>query len=241
MLTRRELLKLVPVLALLLGASGCRLKPAKTATASEEPSIVKLPQPKYDSQFSLEKAVLKRRSIRSYAGKALALDDISQLLWAAQGITYASSLRTAPSAGATYPLQIYLVAGSVTDLSPGIYKYDNQAHALTLLANGDQREELAEAALGQSWVVESAMSIVITAVYERTTRRYGERGERYVHMEAGHVSQNIYLQAAALGLGTVAVGAFDDASVIRLLRLLPSEEPLYIMPVGKLTQENQIE
>jgi SagB-type dehydrogenase family enzyme len=197
---------------------------------------MKLPEPRPDSAFSLEKALYTRRSVRGYSPDAVSLADVSQLLWAAQGIRDHYGSRTAPSAGATYPLEVYLVAGNVTDLPAGIYKYDCQSHALNLLDRGDRRDELAKTTRGQSFIAEAALCIIITAVSERTLRRYPELGERYIHMEAGHVSQNIYLQAVALGLGALAVGAFDGASVLRLLWLMPHEEPLYIMPVGKPAQ-----
>jgi len=241
MLTRREWLKLVSTIALLLGIGACRPEQTTVSTAEMETDTMKLPEPKRDGTFPLEKAISQRRSVRGYAPDAVSLEDVSQLLWAAQGITHDNVFRAAPSAGATYPLEMYLVAGNVAGLLSGIYKYDLQGHALTLLSDGDRRAELAKTTRGQSWVAEAALSIIITAVYERTARRYGELGERYVHMEAGHASQNIYLQAAALGLGTVAVGAFDGAGIIRLLWLLPSEEPLYIMPVGKPAQGDKVD
>ncbi len=143
-------------------------------------------------------------------------------------------LRAAPSAGATYPLEVYAVVknGGVEGLDAGVYHYQPEDHSLGLLRNGDLSEELASACLGQGWVREAPLNIVITAVYARTTRRYGTRGERYVHMEVGHVGQNIYLQATAMGLGTVAVGAFYDDEVRKVLGVSEEERPLYVMPVG---------
>jgi len=154
-------------------------------------------------------------------------------LWAAQGITDPRGLRTAPSAGALYPLEVYVVAGDVVDLSAGVYKYDPHNHELLKVLADDIRAELARAALNQAWVKEAAINIVFTAVYERTTVKYGERGVRYVHIEAGHAAQNLCLQATAMDLGIVTVGAFHDEQVKEVLNLPDDEQPLYIIPVGK--------
>jgi SagB-type dehydrogenase family enzyme len=143
-------------------------------------------------------------------------------------------LRTAPSAGALYPLTVSLVVGNVSRLSQGIYTYQPQKHALVRVIEGDKRAELSAAALDQSWVQESAVVMVLSAIYERTTARYGERGIRYVHIEVGHTAQNIQLQAVALKLGTVVVGAFDDRQVQRIMQMTPREVPLSLIPVGRL-------
>jgi SagB-type dehydrogenase family enzyme len=198
-------------------------------------NVINLPEPKTKGEMSVEEALLKRRSIREYTSQPLNLEQISQLLWAAQGITEPRlGFRTAPSAGATYPLEIYLVVGEkgVEKLEAGIYKYNPHEHSIILLLKGDFRKELMGAGLGQTWIGEAPINIVIVAIYERTTSRYGERGIRYVHMEAGHVGQNIYLQATALKLGTVVIGAFYDEEVQKVLNLPKEEKPLYIMPVG---------
>jgi SagB-type dehydrogenase family enzyme len=196
--------------------------------------MIKLPQPKYDSQFSIEKTLLERRSVRNYKDEALTLAEVSQLLWAAQGITdKANGLRTAPSAGALYPLETYLVAGKVTGLPSGLYKYKPRGHELEKIADGDKRAELSKAALGQSSVKEAPVVIALSAVYARITGKYGDRGIRYTDMETGHVGENVALQAVALGLGTVMVGAFNDDAVKKVLGLPAEEEPLYLIPVGK--------
>jgi len=208
-------------------------KPVTKKATPAEPQTVKLPKPRYDSDVSIEQTLLRRRSIRDYTGEPLELWEVGQLLWAAQGITADWGGRTAPSAGATYPLETYLVVGEVKGLGKGVYKYDPHRHELSKVLDGDKRAELARAALRQDWVREGAVDIVFTAVYERTTRRYGERGIRYVHMEVGHAAQNVYLQAVALNLGTVVVGAFYDDQVKRILDLPQGEHPLYIMPVGR--------
>ncbi len=197
----------------------------------QEVKTVTLPTPKYESNFSVEEALESRRSIRAYKSEPLTLQHLSQLLWAAQGITYANTYRTAPSAGALYPLEIYLVAGDVVDLSPGVYKYHPDGHKMTLQVEGDKRKAVAKAALFQNWMSKAPVMVVITAVYRRTSKKYGKRGDRYVHIEVGHVAQNIYLQAGALNLGTVIVGAYSDQIVKNILNL-QEEQPLAIMPIG---------
>ena len=173
-----------------------------------------------------------RRSIREYSDLPLTIEHISQLLWAGQGITADWGGRTAPSAGATYPLELYIVVGSVEGLTPGVYVYDPQDHSIRRTLEGDVRKNLSEAAVGQRWVEEAPACIVITGVYERTTGKYGERGIKYVWVEAGCATQNIYLHCAALGLGTVSVGAFYDDQAVQILGLSDDHRPLIIMPVG---------
>jgi len=204
-----------------------------TEPSFKEGTTIKLPEPRYDSDVSLEQSLLQRRSTRSYTGESLTLTEVSQLLWATQGITDDRGFRTAPSAGGLYPLEVYIVAGNVENLAPGIYKYEPGLRELIPIIAGDRRSELADAALGQSWVKEGAIVIVFTAVYERTTGKYGEQGIRYVHIELGHAAQNLCLQATAMGLGVVTVGAFHDEQVVELLNLPGDEQPLYIIPVGR--------
>jgi SagB-type dehydrogenase family enzyme len=195
---------------------------------------IKLPEPKYNSNVSIEKALFERRSVREYKDRPLTLAEISQLLWASEGITdLRRGFRTAPSAGALYPLEVYVVAGNVDNLPDGIYKYKPHGHELVKVVKGDKRAEMCAAALGQPCVKNNAAVIVFSAVYERTTRKYGERGIRYVHMEVGHAAQNIYLQSVSLNLGTLVVGAFDDRAVKRVINMQDEEQPLCIMPVGK--------
>lgn len=194
---------------------------------------LELPEPRYDSDVSIEETLLKRRSIREYTGEPLTLQEISQLLWAAQGITHPRGFRTAPSAGALYPLEVYVVVGDVENLREGVYRYKPHEHGLVIVIDGDKRAELAKAAIRQAWVKEAAMCVVITAVYERTTVKYGDRGVRYVHIEVGHAAQNICLQATAMDLGIVTVGAFYDDQVREVLNLPEKEQPLYIIPIGK--------
>ncbi len=192
-----------------------------------------LPEPRRSGSWSVEGALGERRSVREYAPTPLTRAELGQLLWAAQGITGPDGGRPAPSAGALYPLEVYVAAGAVEDLPSGVYRYEPRRHALALVAEGDRRAGLAAAALGQECVEEGAAVIALAAVYRRTTGKYGERGTRYVHMEVGHAAQNVYLQAVALGLGTVVVGAFDDRDVKRVLGMGAREEPLCLMPVGR--------
>ena len=199
----------------------------------EDKMIIKLPEPHYDSDVSIEQSLRQRRSTRDYTNSPLKLHEVSQLLWATQGTTDPRGFRTAPSAGALYPLELYVVAGNVENLAPGIYKYDPEEHEIILVMEGDKRVDLAVAALSQAWVKDGALTIVIAAVYERTTVKYGERGIRYVHIEVGHAAQNLCLQATAMDLGVVTVGAFNDERVSELLNLPDNEKPLYIVPIGR--------
>jgi len=165
--------------------------------------------------------------VRSFDDQRLTPGELAQLLWAAQGITSPSGLRTAPSAGALYPLEVYVV------VPDGAYRYEAQGHRLIPQVEGDMRPALAAAALGQSSVASAPAVIVIAAVYARTAERYGtERSPRYVHLEAGHAAQNVLLQAVALGLGAVPVGAFDDERLKAILTLPTDQQPLYLIPVG---------
>ncbi len=207
--------------------------PASASVTARSGDTLSLPLPRQDSGFSLERALHERRSVREFGKAALTQAEVSQLLWAAQGITSHDGLRTAPSAGALYPLELYLVVGMVRDLDPGVYKYTPSGHKLMKIIAGDQRHKLASAAHGQDSVADAAAVLVFTAVERRTTRKYGSRGVRYVHIEIGHASQNVFLQAMALGLGTVVVGAFEDDRVGELLNLPQGEAPLYLMPLGR--------
>lgn len=194
---------------------------------------IKLPEPRYESGTSVEEALSQRRSIRTYSDSALTLEEVSQLLWAAQGITAEWGGRTAPSAGALYPLEVYVVVGDIEGVDKGVYRYRPGDHELEKVKDGDARAALADAALGQTFIGDAAIDIVFTAVYARTTVKYGERGIRYVHMEAGHAAENVYLQAGALDLGTVTIGAFYDSEVREVMNISGQETPLYIMPVGR--------
>ncbi|MFO7890579.1 MAG: SagB/ThcOx family dehydrogenase [bacterium] len=190
-----------------------------------------LPPPESEKGVSVEKALSKRRSVRDYTEQTLDLQQISQLLWSAQGITSDRGGRTAPSAGATYPLEIYLVVNKSEMLTAGVYHYDNKNHSIQLVKKGSWGKKLSQASLGQASIEQAPVDIIITAVVQRTAERYGKRAERYVYMEAGHVSQNIYLQAESLGLGTVVIGAFHDNQVQKVMGI--EEEVMSIMPIGR--------
>ena len=207
--------------------------PVANSASDNAQEPIKLPEPIYDSKTSVEKALRDRRSIRQYRNLPITLQDLSQLLWAAQGISGTGGRRTSPSAGALYPLELCVVAGNVTGLSVGVYSYDPHKHELSRVLDSDKRAELSKAALGQSSINKAAAILVISAVYERVTGKYRERGIRYVHMEAGHAAENVFLQAVSLDLGTVVIGAFRDEEVRAVLHLRGQEQPLYLMPIGK--------
>ena len=203
------------------------------ATAMEIEQRIPLPTAESDQEMSVREALKQRRSTRVFSRDGLVLEDVSQLLWAAQGITSRRGYRAAPSAGALYPLELYVVAGDVAGLSPGVYRYRPKKHDLVLVASGDLRKPLASAALAQDWVRRAPAVLLITGVYQRTMAKYGQRGRRYVQMEVGPAAQNVYLQATANGLGTVMVGAFDEEQVQKVLSLPADHEPLGLMPIGK--------
>lgn len=196
---------------------------------------VKLPPPREQGEMSLEETIYRRRSVREYKVESLSISQISQVLWAAQGLTDTQGLRAIPSAGATYPLEVYILIGrdGVEGLEPGIYHYNVVKHSLNLHKEGDLRRELAVAALEQEFIAGAPVNMVICAIFERTFRYYGRRAERYVHMEVGHAGENVSLQAVALGLATVMVGAFDDERVSAMMDLAKEIKPLYIIPLGK--------
>jgi len=188
--------------------------------------IITLAKPNQSGSMPLERAIAARRSRRDFLPRSLALEQIGQLAWAAQGLDANSGYRTAPSAGATYPLGLFAVTGD------GLFRYLPAKHALEKLMDQDLRAELSTAAWGQGFVEVAPLTLVFAAEFSRTTNHYGKRGIRYVYMEAGHAAQNVHLQAEVLGLGSVAVGAFDDSSVSKVLSLPKNLEPIYIVTVG---------
>lgn len=196
-------------------------------------STIDLPDPVKDGQMSLEEALTLRRSIRSYTEDPLTISEVSQLLWSAQGVTNERGFRTAPSAGATFPLEMFMLASNVEGLEKGLYQYHPDDHQLEFVREADLAEPLYRASLSQSMILDGAIVLIFGAEFERTTQRYGERGERYVYNEIGHASQNVHLQAAALDLGTVVIGAYDDDEVEAILDLGDQYRVLYLMPVGK--------
>ena len=205
----------------------------ETMSPANPPKIIPLPEPRTAGDVSVEQALRERRSVRSYKADPLDLTEISQILWSAQGITSTRGFRTAPSAGALYPLELYVIVGNVKNLPPAIYKYTPRDHALIEIASGDKRSQLSRAALRQSSIRKAPAVFLICAVYERVTGKYGQRGIRYVHMEVGHAAQNVCLQTIALGLNTAVIGAFRDGEVKTITNLASDEQPLYFVPIGR--------
>jgi SagB-type dehydrogenase family enzyme len=196
---------------------------------------MKLLPPEIDGTVSVERAINQRRTIRSFTSGSLDLSHLSQLLWSAQGITGSSGFkRAAPSAGALYPMDIYAVVGrkGVEQIEAGVYHYEPHGHRLSHMQKDDQRDRVAKASLSQIWMASAPLNIVITAEYSRITVKYKERGIRYAMIEAGHIAQNLFLQAEALGLKASVVGAFHDNELIEILKIPRTHEPLLIMPIG---------
>jgi SagB-type dehydrogenase family enzyme len=222
----------IAVAAALVLIAGCgsadSAGPAGSGTLPAPLEILDLPAPSTDGGLPLDEAIASRRSHRDFAPDPLSTAELSQLLWAAQGITQRGGAgRASPSAGGTYPLELFVVAGD------GVSHYLPDGHRLEVLGGADLREPLGEAAVGQQHVADAAAVIVMAAIFSRTEERYGERAERYVHMEAGHAAQNVLLEAVSLGLGAVPVGAFGDDDVAELLGLPADHEPLYLIAVGR--------
>lgn len=199
----------------------------------ERADAIPLPGPHRTGRASVEAVLGERRSVREFEGGPLDQDELSQLLWAAQGVTAPDGGRAAPSAGALYPLEIYAVVGRVSGLEAGVYRYEPDGHRIALVAEGDRRRALARAARDQDFLADAPVTIAIAAVDRRTAGRYGARAALYVPFEAGCASENAALQGVALGLGTCVVGAFEDDSVAELLGLRRGERPLALMPFGR--------
>jgi SagB-type dehydrogenase family enzyme len=214
----------IAVIALLVSMPACTVQ-AQT--------VVQLPDPETSGTVSLEETLQSRRSVRSLDGDAMmSLEELSQVLWSAQGITSGRRLRTAPSAGALYPFTLYLVAERVESVDPGIYIYDPSSSTLELHSEGEFLADVSSASLNQRWITGASVVVALVADYSVITNVYGDRGVMYTHMEAGHISQNIYLQCESLGLGTCAVGAFDEDELDVILGVPGSDTTLYLMPVG---------
>jgi SagB-type dehydrogenase family enzyme len=197
-------------------------------------NLIKLPAADKSGGMSLNEALNMRRSARSYEQSPLNIGQVSQLLWSAQGINNDNGFRTSPSAGATFPLEIFVMSNNIAGLEKGIYHFNPFENTLELVRPGNFSSELMRASLSQAMITDAALVMIFAAVFERTTRRYDERGIRYVYNEVGHASQNVHLQAAALNLGTVVIGAFVDEDVEAVLNLGDDLRVLYMMPVGVL-------
>lgn len=215
------------VLATLLSL-GCAGEGVDDASAdrSPPPDLRPLPPPVTTGDTALEAAIESRRSVRDLVGPPLSDEQLGQLLWAAQGITDTTGLRAAPSAGATYPLEVYAVT------RVGVARYDPARHGLVGHLDGDRRAAVMAATGGQAWVADAPLIVVLAAVEARTAQRYGDRAHRFVLLEVGHAAQNLLLQATALGLAGTPVGAFDDRELARALALPEDEAPLYLVPIG---------
>ena len=215
-------------LCILIGSPGLSAETSKEKAVVSQ--IVKLPAPSLKGTMSLEQALSERRSIRSYTNDPLTLAEVSQLLWAAQGITDSKTgHRTAPSAMASYPLELYLAAANVKDLPAGLYQYQPKEHQLVLVKEGDVRADLSV----QPSVNQAPAVFLFTGNYEKVGTRFGDRGKLFVHLEAGHAAQNLCLQAMALHLGTVTVGGFDPDILKKAISLPDKEEAIYLLPVGR--------
>jgi SagB-type dehydrogenase family enzyme len=238
--TRREILKkltnyLVAIFLMPFFSIKKAMAGKADGTTGRKERQMNLPKPRLKGEVSVEQAIKHRRTIRSYLSKSLTLGHLSQIFWAGQGITGDRGYkRSAPSGGALYPMDIYAIVGDngVKGLKAAIYHYDPHKHAALLITEGDFRKDVARSSLSQMWMAEAHLNLVITSEYSRITSNYGTRGERYAMIEAGHIAQNIFLQAEALGLRAGIVGAFDDEDVNRIMKINRSHEPLLILPVG---------
>ena len=219
--------------ALLLAQTAVAPGRCESMLPASPTQMIQLPDPRTEGDIAVETALQKRRSVRSYKNEPLDLAEISQLLWSAQGVTHPRGFRTAPSAGALYPLELYVIAGRIENLPPAIYRYSPHQHALMSIVSGDKRTELSRAALRQGAIRKAPAVLLFCAVYERTTGKYGQRGIRYVHMEVGHAAQNVCLQAIALRLHTAVIGAFHDEAVKEVAHLPVNEQPLYFVTIGR--------
>jgi SagB-type dehydrogenase family enzyme len=207
----------------------------QTATKSAPqppPPSIELPEPLRAGRVSVEEAIAARRSTRSFGRRSLSLAEVGELLWAAQGITRADGHRAAPSAGALYPLSVHLVAERLEGAGAGAYAYEPAQRRLREVARGSLLARLVAAAPGQDWIADAAAALVVSAADEKLSARFGARAARFAHLEAGHAVENAHLEATALGLASVVVGAFDDDAVARLVRLGSGEEPLCLLIVG---------
>lgn len=239
---------LIVLCSLSIAVSAGSQELPKENPVAQENLIIELPAPSFDSNTSVEKALNTRRSERTFLQDAIKLKDLSQILWAAQGITlkidtvpglwvgqeWLGGVRTAPSAGALFPIELYIAAGNVENLDPGLYKYNALNHTIAKVMDGDKREEVCKAALGQPAVKNGPACIIVAANIGRTEYKYKSRANQYVYIESGAVSQNIYLQCNTLGIGTVLIGAIREDPMKIALTMPDSETPIAVMPIGYL-------
>ena len=221
----------------LLRSLALLLVPSLFSPSMAAPGTIELPPPQHKGPVSLQAVLQARRSVRSYTRAPLTLEEVAQLAWSAQGVTDRQGFRTAPSAGALYPLELYLVAGRVSGLEPGLYRYLPQYHTLQPLSRDELQGKLALAAYNQGALRKAAAVFVITGIRQRSARKYGQRAGRYVYIEAGHAGQNLLLQATALGLVGVVIGAFMDNVVKGVLGLAEGEEAISLLAVGRPSEQ----
>jgi SagB-type dehydrogenase family enzyme len=195
---------------------------------------VKLPAPATKGTVSVEEALQNRRSTRKFANRSLKLAQISQLLWAADGLNRPEGKRTAPSGRAAYPIDLYLVVGErgVTNLAPGVYRFVVADQALEPVAKGEFRPAVAKACNSQVWIGEAPVIVVITGDVKRSEAKNGEQAPLFTHLEAGFIGQNIFLQAGALNLGAGVAGGFEEKALAQSLKLPENDVPFLVMPVG---------
>lgn len=195
---------------------------------------MQLPAPLTDGPIPFENILANRRTVREYASEAMSIDGAAQLLWAAYGITEHGiwNRRTVPSAGAIYPMEIYLIAGDIEEIGPGVYRYDAEEHTLEPMRAGDIRPDLAEACTQQEWMEHAPMAIVICTDFAKATSKYGERGAFYAFFEAGHIAQNIYLQGESMGIGIAEVATFEDEELSGVVGQALNHRPLLVMAAG---------
>jgi SagB-type dehydrogenase family enzyme len=216
-------------IAAALVAWPCRV----ARTQQNPPTSIKLPEVRRQGAMSLEAALWARRSTRALARDSIALADLGQLLWAAQGVNRPDSHRTAPSAMAAYPLELYVLVARVRDLPAGIYHYKPAGHEIEPIATGDRLPEFVTTAAHAAWIADAAAVVVFAGAFDRATGRFRDRAERFIAIEAGAAAQNLYLQAAALGLGTTFAASAQDSAVAQIVGLPPGQRPMGIMPVGR--------
>ncbi len=230
---------IIAVLAVVFIVGGNNSFNGEQNMAHANENSIELPSVETDGNVSVEKAIFNRESVRNFSDDSLSIEELSQIVWAGAGFrdvdAVSEATRTYPSAGGIYPVNLYIVVRNVDGLNSGVYEFIPSGHKLQLLKEGDFSDQLSSAALRQGFIADAAVNLVYAADYDAVRSRYGERGaERYIYMDIGHAAENVYLQAEAMGLGTVAVGAFDDDGVGNVLGNENIKGvPVYILPVGR--------
>ncbi len=209
-------------------SSVCLTQATAADTAPSAPAVIRLPKPQTNGSFSLEQALANRRSVREFTDEPLTISQIGQLCWAAQGITEPNkAFRTAPSAGAVYPIQLYVL------LPEGLYVYLPEKHELSLVIGKDLRYSVFNSSFNQRVVQKAPCTFMITGNSKKVEAKYRNRGEKFTYIETGHIAQNIHLQAVTLGLGSVSIGIMDAKTIAQVCKLPENLDVLYLVPVGK--------